>query len=399
MTAPENIKTWLAESSTQAPIWSQPPIYNLSNPEDVAALQAMHGSGDILHVRDSLESTARDLHVLHHPDKANDSAHQGEFVANITGQGELFGRWVYFPWLGQLVHYPEEAEHYATRVFRNHDLVTRKEQASLRTKTTAHLGLSVGGILCEGMVRAGIGYKTILADKARITPANCNRMTATQEHVGVRKTDYIGTVLSGIDPYLKQVHMPDGFNRDNTDVLLQHDADLILEETDDPFIKAFAREFARRNGIPLIMVTDLDGTVLLDVERYDKEHAVPFGGRLKYHEYQELLSGKAAPEDLQRYLVKIVGVRYLTTRMLSSVMEVGKTLGGTSQLGDTVMLGGAIGTKAARAVLLDKPLRSGRYPIPTRKLLKLPPQASITEGFAVLKDFARYTKSSHQTTA
>lgn len=392
MTTPENIKTWLAESSAQAPVWAQPAIYDLSNPQDTAALQTVRDSGKIPHVRDSLETTARGLHMLHHPDKVNDSAHQNEFVADIMRQGEQFGRWVYFPWLGQVVQYPEEAEHYALRVFRNHNLVTREEQAILRTKTTAHLGLSVGGILCEGMVRAGIGGKVVLADRARITPANCNRMTATQEHVGMRKTDYIGMVLSSIDPYLGQTHLQDGFNRENMDVLLEHNTGIIMEEMDDPFAKAWAREFARRNGIALAMVTDLDGTVLVDIERHDKERTIPFGGRLKYHEYQELLSGKATPEDLRRYLVKIVGVRYLTTRILSSVMETGKTLGGTPQLGDTVMLGGAVGTKAARAILLGKPLQSGRYAIPTRKILKLPPQASIPEGLATLKAFARQVK-------
>lgn len=374
--------------------WSPPTEFDLTSTEARHELGNRFSVGEIRTVFDPVVEVANDLYEYNHPDKKDDVQRREAFVDDILRQGSQYGRWFLFPWSGELVRYPEMAEHRALRTSRNRDLITADEQSRLYDSTVAVFGLSVGSKVVENLVTSGIGGKIIIGDPDSITPSNLNRLSAGFTDVGSLKLDTAAKNISEIDPYIEQVHFTDGVTNENLELLNEHKPAVVFDEVDDLAIKAALRKFGDKAGVPIVMATDLGDRSLIDVERYDLSDTKPFNGRLKPAEVESLAEGSVSPERVLKLMMKIVGIRHITSRMLQSAMEIDKTLPGMPQLGTTAAVGGAHAAIAAREIILGRKLSSGRYVCSPKKTLHLQPQATVKEGLGTVKSFVQNMRES-----
>lgn len=292
--------------------------------------------------------------------------------------------WFYFPWSKSLVRYPGGKDLRELRVARNRDLINSSEQDKLAAATIAVFGLSVGSNVVENLVRTGIGSNFILGDMDILTPTNLNRMSATPQSLGENKVHWISKYISTVDPYVNQTHLTDGADRPGLEALAASDSppDVIFDEVDDLAIKVAIRDVAKTNKIPVVMVTDVADTVLLDVERYDlTEGTKAFNGRLSRQQLEAIRAGALQEPERRRLLIKLIGPRHLTTRMVNSALDINQRLTGMPQLGTTAAIGGAVASIAAREILVGRHFPSGRRVVSMHKTLSL--QASSSRGEAL----------------
>lgn len=204
-------------------------------------------------------------------------------------------------------------------------------------------------------------------------------------HVGMAKIDLAACKISEIDPYVEQMHLREGYGPSSARVLDEFKPDLIVEEVDDMAVKAQIRRWAARTRTPLIMVSDIGERSVVDVERHDLEGVRPFNGRLSRGTFDRLADGRLDQAELQRVMIKIVGARNLSVRMVKSAALVGKELAGVPQLGSSAAAGAAIATVAARSLLVGEVLKSGSYAMSPRRMLKLGRQVGIGEAFGAFR--------------
>jgi hypothetical protein len=356
-----NLDAILTQRSEAPMEWQKPTQYDLSYTEDRMAVEEGLQSGAIKTVVDRIDHIANDLYDLQNPSEKDDHAKRAAFIGDVTSQGAAFGRWFHFPWDGTLVRFPDQDVHQALQTSRNRDLVTAEEQRLLSEKTIGIFGLSVGSNVAEKLAMSGIGGTLLMGDPDRIEPSNLNRINGGYTDIGVRKVDRMGRVISELNPYLSQVHFKEGFGTDMLDELASHSPDLLFDEMDSLQAKLAIREFAKERGIPLIMATDVGHVSLIDVERHDIEDVKPFDGRLEDAELDALRTGNVTPQQMGGLMVKIVGMKHISPRVLASLQQVGKTLPGLPQLGTTAGIGGAAGADIARSILLNRNVPSGRY--------------------------------------
>lgn len=384
-----DLETFIAERAQGPEAWAPPQIFDLSDATDRARLSEMQGL--VRRSVDRVDLIAADLFDFRYPDSRGDQRLREEFTDRINRQGLCFGKWVFFPWSGELIRYPNEVDHLAIRTSRNRNLITAQEQVRLYRAKIAVFGLSVGSKEVEELVGSGIGGTIILGDRDYITPSNLNRMRGSIQHVGMVKLDKVAQDVSRVDPYAKQIHFRQGITEAGLEELAEHRPDIIFDAVDDLRIKALLRQFAQREGIPLVMITDLDDKSIVDVERYDLGGAQPFNGRLKVAEINRLCSGACTPQELLRLTVKVVGMRQVTPRVLGSVLQVGRVLGGYPQLGTTATIGGGLAAIAAREIILDRNLSTGRYVHSAQGVLGLEPQGSLLDMLRLVRQLSKAT--------
>lgn len=371
--------------------WVEPNLYDLNDDRDRAAVHHRVKSGHIETVVDNVDVIADELYEIDNPSKKDDVAARAEYVEDIKNQGTGFGTWVEFPQDKKLVRYPDVDDHRRLRTARFRNIVTDNEQNSLYDANVAVYGLSVGSSVVEALSMAGVGGKYILGDFDKLAPTNLGRFRTGFENIGKDKLGIVADKISKTDPYIEQIHHAKGFNSSAIDELLDNNPDVMFDEVDNMAAKALMRIVARKNGIPLVMATDLGDRSVIDVERYDlkSEEVKPFHGKLSELEVEKMANGEMTEDELRRMPAKILGLRHVTTRMLQSVVEVDKTLAGLPQLGSTATVGGVLASTAAREIILGNKLNSGRYVFNPKQTLKLAPQADIPTALKTAAHFIR----------
>jgi hypothetical protein len=357
-----DINEGLALRAQKPAVWQQPEMFDLNEADDIAKIELKLAGGDFAAVVDPIESVAHDLFVYHHGPQQNDSEARDKYVGEIQSQGASYGKWFHFPWSNKLVHYPDMADLRDLRTSRNRELVTREEQLQLYAASIAVMGLSVGSNVVERLVTSGIGGELILADPDTLETSNLNRINASYLEVGSRKIDVAARKISEADPYITQVHMVEGVNEINLAELKEHRPSIIVDEIDNLAMKAVIRLFAYKEGIPVIMATDVDDVAPLDVERYDLGTATPFGGRLTESQVTKLAANELSLAELNAVRIGMVGMENVTPRLMESVQKIATgALGGLPQLGTTAAVGGSHVTLGARQIILGRNLPTGRY--------------------------------------
>lgn len=384
------LETALSERARMPHEWSSPLHFDLTDPNHREQLEARINSGEVQSVYDTVDIIANDLFELRNPGSKHVAEDRQQFVEDIKTQGSAFGTWVLFPWSKELVRYPDIDDHRAMRTSRNRNLITDAEQARLYEAKVAVFGLSVGSNIVERLVSSGIGGTIIMGDPDHIDPTNLNRINGSFSDVGTKKIHSMARKISEIDPYIHQVHFDQGVTVDNIDELDVHRPSLLFDEVDDFQAKAVLRQYAKANRVPLIMATDLGDRSILDVERHDLGDNKPFNGRIKPEDFTRLLAGDLDDKERGRLMIKIVGLRHVTVRMLESVMHVDNNLlPGLPQLGSTATMGASLATVAAREILLGRDLPSGRYVSSPKSLLELSPQTSVPVGLKTVAEFVK----------
>ena len=312
-------------------------------------------------VVDEMERNLEELFLLRNSKYRFDKNYKTECKQFLSFyQNDNFGNWFYFPWINSLVRYLSEGLHYELRTGRNKNLVTVEEQARFYNAKIAFLGLSVGSHVAVVTAMGGGAKQIKLVDPGVFSGDNLNRVRIGFQSVGLNKAVVVARQIFEINPYADIGLYPDGLTEENAEAIIM-DADLIIEETDNPYWKLKVRELARDRGIPVLMGTDNGDGIIVDIERYDINKKLPIlNGYVKGITAEKLKS--MPPKDLPKIAGKIAGADLVVPRMLRSVAEVGKFLYSWPQLGTAAnMCGSVIATLARRIIVKNKNIKSGRY--------------------------------------
>ncbi|MCB9170189.1 MAG: ThiF family adenylyltransferase [Flavobacteriales bacterium] len=339
-----------------------PEILHPTRSEERARLMMLLAERGI-RVHDVLHGQVRELIRTHSPDRRSSPEELDRAAdAHLQGHGPgMYGVWVHYPWSGRLVHMLDEEEFALVRTDRNRNKITREEQQVLSTKKVGVIGLSVGQSVALTMaLERGFG-EIRLADHDILELSNLNRIRSGVHALGANKVINVAREIAEIDPFLKVVCFTEGIDRDNINAFLTDggDLDILIEECDSVDVKVYARQHAKRLGIPVVMDTSDRG--LVDVERFDLEPERPILHGLI--DDLDLAVVERPMSDLEKmpFLGRMVGMETLSDRMKRSLPEVGKTLVTWPQLASGVVLGGALVTEIVRRVLLGIHQPSGRW--------------------------------------
>lgn len=163
----------------------------------------------------------------------------------------------------------------------------REIREKLESATIGIAGASVGNNIAHA-IAMDIRPRTLrLADKSRYKMENINRVRLSYadlvetdalrkdatENLLRNKSEVTAEQIAAIDPFMRIETFPEGLSEENIGRFFGGAGvpalDLVIEEVDDPRIKLYVREEARRRGIPVLMVSDLGSSAQLDVHRYD----------------------------------------------------------------------------------------------------------------------------------
>jgi hypothetical protein len=157
-------------------------------------------------------------------------------------------------------------------------------------------------------------------------------------------------------------------NKENIDEILS-DIDIAVDEIDDIEMKIRIRLEARRRKIPVVMATELGDTIMLDIERFDREpNRDLFHGLIP--DIEKIAENP--PENHRewtKYAVNIIDPTNMPLKMQHSLLKIGTAIVTHPQLGSTVMATGGALAFAIKNIALDNPIKSGRYVVSFEKEL------------------------------
>ncbi len=272
---------------------------------------------------------------------------------------EECGEWFYFEWSNCLIHYLPEKEYLELRTARNKNLITSSEQEKYYNYRVGFAGLSVGS---HGALTTAImgGAKQVkLADPDEVSVSNLNRLRYGASVLGTNKALVAARIIAEINPYAEIDLYEEGIDENNIVDFLSG-LNILVEGVDNLPMKIRLREVARETGTPVIMATDNGDSVIVDVERYDLDRELQlFNGALGDFGMEQFMN--FPPTELPRLATKVAGPEYIVPRMLSSLMEVGKTLYSWPQLGSAASFSGVVTAYLLRAFAEGKNIKGGKY--------------------------------------
>ena len=348
-------------------------------PERVTLARHAHGPGQAAWLAQFGNARVRDIHASQVAELAEVRLPGGSRQARAAFIAEYEARepgvWSYYPWLDVALRTLEPGALFELRTNRNRNLVTAAEQVVLRRAHVAIAGLSVGSNVLSALVRHGIGSTFSLADHDDLATSNLNRTQGSLLAVGVPKCQLAARALWELDPFATCNLYTQGLDDDTVGACVAA-SDVVVDEVDDCRVKVQLRLMAQMHRKPLLMATNLGDTVLIDVERWDRPHdgLQPFNGQLDGVSLQDLMRTGLAPGDVSRFAAQVVGIDNVPLRALASLPLVNRELAGRPQVASTASMAAGLAAMAARSVLLDAPLRSGRY------------RFSLTEAFGLPDD-------------
>lgn len=318
--------------------------------EDVDRFQAYCRERHITLI-DTIDRQLMDLATVRLPSPAS-SEGRGRFVADALSASlrpAAVGNWVYFPWLGKMVHLLEQDDYFEVITNRNLDKITRDEQRRLRTKRIGVMGLSVGGEAAVTVAQEHLCGEIVLADFDCLDLSNMNRLHAGCDELGHKKTKIVARRVAEIDPYMPVTIFEDGVTATNVEVFLDG-LDLLIEECDSLPMKHNIRLFAKARGVNVVFAADERG--FLSVE--------PYAGHPDLREFHGRIPGpqparEAFPTPLA-FLKSLTewmgGWGNISERSRRSLERVGDTLCGYPQLASEARYAaGQIGHVARRLLL------------------------------------------------
>ena len=138
------------------------------------------------------------------------------------------------------------------RYARNKNLISEREQALLRKKTAAVVGLGgLGGHIAEQLARLGFG-RLILIDGDVVEPTNLNRqLFATQQTLGMPKSEAACLRLKEVNPDTLCTAHAVRVTPENGAKLLQG-ADIVLDAVDNIQTRFVLEALCGQLGVPLV---------------------------------------------------------------------------------------------------------------------------------------------------
>ncbi len=358
----------LASKQEQRQHW-KPHIFDLSSDNHHRVLAGLMSRGEVAFVFDEVLEQLEELLRARCPRRKYSRAEIDRLVGEHLGDTaiEEYGRWVFYPWSGRLVHVLPEHEYRELRVDRNRYKITPVEQRKLAQYRIGIVGLSVGKASAVTLATEGVGGEFRLADFDRLSLSNMNRMMIGAHNLGMNKATIAAREMFELDPYLKISLFPDGITEENIGRFLVGGGklDLIIEECDDLLMKVRLRERARALRIPVIMDTNERG--MIDIERFDIDSQRPIFHGMLGHIEADALKGLST-KDKVPYVLRLIGDR-MSDRLIASMVEIEETVSSWPQLASGVALGGALTTDVTRRILLGEFESSGRYYVDLEKIV------------------------------
>lgn len=341
----------------------RPELFRPQDPADRVRLEDLLKREQRLQVSDRLMPQLAELVRSLNPSRKFDKTELEAAARAHAGDTplHLYGVWVYYPWSHRLVHLLDEQEFALVRTDRNRNKITREEQAVLGRQRIGVIGLSVGqSVALTLALERGFG-ELRLADFDTLDLSNLNRIRSGVHHLGVNKAVNVAREIAELDPFLKVTLFQQGLRPETMDDFFTGDGklDILVEECDSVDIKILARQKAKELGIPVIMDTSDRG--LIDVERFDLEPERPILHGLVDHLDLSLAAKAKTNEEKLPFVIPVLGLDTLSTRMKASMLEIENSVLTWPQLASSVTMGGAMVAELCRRVALGQPLPSGRW--------------------------------------
>lgn len=326
-------------------------------------LEKLKNENKIWNINDIYISQLEELFEILNPNLIHSEDHSKklkEFISSKTGTN--YGNWIYFPWNGNLVHAVREKDYFALRTNRNQLVINENEQAKLYSACIGFVGLSIGSHFAIGMSYAGIAKKKKLVEFDKISTSNLNRLKASISDVNTPKIEYASRQIYQIDPYSDLELFANGLKEESFNNFFGGERlDLIFEAIDDFEMKIKLRLKAKEQKVPVVMLTNLGDSLLVDVERYDLDKDLDLFNGLIGDTPEEILNSEITEQKKVEYAVRIVGREHLSPRILESLYQINKTLVGRPQIFSTVSVAGGFAAYLAKKLILREDLKSGRY--------------------------------------
>ena len=352
---------------------SRPVVLDRSRTADAERMNHLIGSGQVRSLHDAIDRQIHELLCVR--------AHRADLPAEELAAGRerlldgadpaQYGRWVFFPWSGRLVHVLPPREFAEVRLDRNRHQVTEEEQLRLGGFHVGVVGLGVGNAVALTLALEGACGQLKLADAAPAALGDLNRLRAGVHHLGVPKTVLAARQVYEANPYARVTLFHEGLTEENVDDFLGGDVPLhaVVDACDDLYVRVLLRERARARGIPVLSAVGDRGMV--DVERFDLEPtAALFHGRagnvtsraVRAMDAGERVALELAVSDAERASV----------RTAASVVELRRTVSALPRLASEAALGAAAVAVAVRRVGLGEPLPGGRRHLDAASVLAAP---------------------------
>ncbi|UFJ41148.1 Rv1355c family protein [Brevibacillus humidisoli] len=348
-------------------IW-RPVVMNLTREEDRNKFLSIRSSKKVWYTHDQIHALLRDLIKARASGRVVDEDEMQQEIGRVLDglDPSEYGRWIYYPWSGRLVHMLPEREFQELRLDRNRHKLTHREQAKCAALTIGIVGLSVGNAVALTLAMEGMFGHLKLADFDTLDLSNMNRIRAGIHEIGLAKTVLAARQIYELNPYAQITLFHEGITEQNADHFLTSEprVNVLIDECDSIELKYLLRERARALGIPVIMETSDRG--MLDIERFDLEPNRPL--------FHGLGRADASSVGRTEAVLNITGIDTISTRAAVSMLEIGQTIANWPQLASDVMLGGAAVTAAVRCLALGQPLSSGRRYVDLQDILDGEPE-------------------------
>lgn len=351
----------LTADETRGDAASQPVVLDRSRTADAERMNHLIGSGQVRSLHDTIDRQIDDLVRVR--------ARRGDLPPHELRDGRArilcgadpaqYGRWVFYPWSGRLVHVLPPAEFAEVRLDRNRHQVTADEQRRLARFHVGVVGLATGNAVALTLALEGAVGHLKLADVAAARLGDLNRVRAGVHDLGVPRTVLAARQVYEADPYARITLFHEGLNADNADDFLGGDVPLhaVVDACSSLSARVLLRERARARGIPVLSAWGDRGRV--DVERFDLERARPLfhglAGELSVDALRSMDAGKRVAAELA-----IGDAERVSARTAASVVELRRTVTALPRLASDAALAAATVAMAVRRLALGRPLPSGR---------------------------------------
>lgn len=323
-------------------------------------------------INDCYDNLLRELFKIENPSLIDSPGYDERLQEYIKSKSTNdSGRWLYLPWRNSLTHILDTEEYYKVRTARNQYLISAAEQVAFRNSNIGIVGLSVGNNIALTIAMTGGSKFMKLADPDTLDLSNLNRLRGSIYYFGEKKTTIVAHQIWEIDPDMDIELWEAGLSEQSLKKFMSDPkVDLVVDEMDDLRLKILLRVEAKKAGIPVIMATDNDDGVLLDVERFDLEPNRPIlHGLIEDIDYNNLGKELSLNERVE-ISSKLVGREYISDKMGKSLGEIGKSIPTWPQLGTAAAMSGAVGAYAARLIVTGQGLQSQRLLIAPNSLMK-----------------------------
>ncbi len=291
------------------------------------------------------------------------------FIKDKTSNIGARGNWIYFPWSGVLIHTINEKDYFKLITNRNQYLITQTEQRKLYKGVVGIVGLSIGSHIALNLSRQGLGNKFKLADFDVIGTTNLNRIHATLINIGDKKIENTARRIWEINPYNDLYLFSSGINEKNINEFFRDPVPHIIFEIIDDFkMKIKLRLAARKERIPVVMFSNVDNNIIIDIERFDLFPSLPLFNGILGNLPERILEDKNIDPNI--YAVQMVGKEFISRRAINSVRDIGKKLVGRPQLNSTVIISSGLSAYITKSIISDKSKMNGRYVFKIQDIFK-----------------------------